>query len=92
MQQVFESQPLYIMPKRGLYDRDNRRFERRDDQGNTAFRDEVTGTRGRLDVAQRMAQGFPDTRLVIAHMGRYLAKDAALVDQFSVSRTVAARR
>ena len=37
---------------------------------------------GRLDVAQRMAQGFPDTRLVIAHMGRYLAKDAALIDQF----------
>jgi predicted TIM-barrel fold metal-dependent hydrolase len=37
---------------------------------------------GRLDVAQRLAQAFPDTRLVIAHMGRYLAKDAALVDQF----------
>ena len=29
-----------------------------------------------------MVHGFPDTRLVIAHMGRYLAKDAALVDQF----------
>ena len=29
-----------------------------------------------------MVHGFPDTRLVIAHMGRYLAKDAALLDQF----------
>ena len=38
---------------------------------------------GRLDVARRMAQGFPDTRLVIAHMGRYLAKDASLLDQFT---------
>ena len=40
VQHVFSSQPLWEFPKVGLYDRDNRRFEKRDDQGNTMFRDD----------------------------------------------------
>ncbi|MCS7238260.1 MAG: amidohydrolase [Thermoguttaceae bacterium] len=37
---------------------------------------------GNVGVARRMAESFPDTRLIVAHMGRYLARDEKLVDQF----------
>lgn len=37
---------------------------------------------GRFDAAQRMARDFPDTKLLIAHLGRYLSDDAPLVDRF----------
>jgi len=37
---------------------------------------------GRLDAARRMAEGFPETKLIIAHLGRYLATDAKLLDRF----------
>jgi len=37
---------------------------------------------GNVAAAGRIAQSFPDTLLIIAHMGRYLCTDAALVDAF----------
>ncbi len=37
---------------------------------------------GNLPAAQRMAQAFPRTKLIIAHMGRFLATEKGLVDQF----------
>jgi predicted TIM-barrel fold metal-dependent hydrolase len=37
---------------------------------------------GNLTAAQRMARQFPQTKLIIAHMGRYLTTDKALIDQF----------
>lgn len=37
---------------------------------------------GNLAAARRMAEGFPKTVLIFAHMGRYLSTDKGLVDQF----------
>jgi len=37
---------------------------------------------GRYDTAERMARTFPDTTLIYAHMGRYLCRDARLIDRF----------
>lgn len=37
---------------------------------------------GNLPAAKRMAQAFPQTKLIIAHLGRYLATDKQLIDQF----------
>jgi predicted TIM-barrel fold metal-dependent hydrolase len=37
---------------------------------------------GRHEAAERMARGFPETRLIIAHMGRYLTTDKTLIDRF----------
>ena len=37
---------------------------------------------GDLDSATRMVKGFPETTFIIAHMGRYLAKDEKLLDSF----------
>lgn len=40
VQRVFEHTNIYVWPLTGLQDRDGRRYERRDDQGNNAFRDD----------------------------------------------------
>jgi predicted TIM-barrel fold metal-dependent hydrolase len=37
---------------------------------------------GNYAAARRMAEGFRETKLIIAHMGRYLSTDKKLVDQF----------
>lgn len=37
---------------------------------------------GDLEAATRMAGSFPDTTLIIAHMGRFLSKDRKLLDSF----------
>ncbi len=37
---------------------------------------------GNHPAAQRMARAFPNTKLIIAHMGRFLTTDKALIDQF----------
>jgi len=37
---------------------------------------------GNYATAKRMAEGFPETKLIIAHMGRYLSTDKKLIDQF----------
>jgi len=37
---------------------------------------------GNYPVARRMAQSFPKTKLIVAHMGRFLSKDKELLDQF----------
>jgi len=37
---------------------------------------------GKYDAAKRMAEKFPDTFLIIAHMGRYLCTDKKLVETF----------
>lgn len=37
---------------------------------------------GQFDVVQRMVQNFPETKLVIAHMGKYLSKDPTLLNRF----------
>jgi hypothetical protein len=37
---------------------------------------------GKYDAARRMAQAFPETKLIIAHLGKYLTTDAGLIDQF----------
>ena len=35
---------------------------------------------GRLNEVERIANAFPETRILVAHMGRYLCEDAALLD------------
>lgn len=37
---------------------------------------------GRLDAAERMARAFPGTKLIFAHMGRFLCRDRKLIDEF----------
>ncbi len=37
---------------------------------------------GHLAAARRMARSFPQTTIIIAHMGRYLSRDPKLIDQF----------
>lgn len=37
---------------------------------------------GQLAAAERMARAFPETKLIFAHMGRYLCTDRKLIDQF----------
>jgi predicted TIM-barrel fold metal-dependent hydrolase len=37
---------------------------------------------GNYAAAKRMAQGFPGTKLIVAHMGRYLSTDRKLIEQF----------
>lgn len=37
---------------------------------------------GNYAAARRMAQAFPGTKLIVAHMGRYLSTDKKLIDQF----------
>ncbi len=37
---------------------------------------------GRHADAQRIVQAFPETTIIIAHMGRYLCTDSRLIDQF----------
>ena len=37
---------------------------------------------GRYADAQRIVQAFPGTKVIIAHMGRYLCTDSRLIDQF----------
>jgi len=37
---------------------------------------------GNYAAAKRMAQGFPGTKLIVAHMGRYLCRDKKLLDRF----------
>jgi predicted TIM-barrel fold metal-dependent hydrolase len=37
---------------------------------------------GNLTAVERMAQTFPGTRLIVAHMGRYLSSDKKLIDRF----------
>lgn len=37
---------------------------------------------GRYADAQRMLEAFPETTIIIAHMGRYLCADGRLIDQF----------
>lgn len=37
---------------------------------------------GNLEVAERLARDFPETKLIIAHFGRYLSTDAHQIEQF----------
>ena len=37
---------------------------------------------GNYAVARRMAEGFPQTRLIVAHMGKYLSTDKGQIDRF----------
>lgn len=37
---------------------------------------------GRVDAVKRMAETFPRTKIIIAHLGRYLCRDEALIDRF----------
>jgi len=37
---------------------------------------------GDARAAEKLARGFPNTRLIVAHMGRYLCTDARLIDRF----------
>jgi predicted TIM-barrel fold metal-dependent hydrolase len=37
---------------------------------------------GRYDVVERMAENFPATKIIVAHLGKYLCKDEALIDKF----------
>lgn len=37
---------------------------------------------GNVSAARRIAQSFPQTTVIYAHMGRYLSRDEKLVDQF----------
>jgi predicted TIM-barrel fold metal-dependent hydrolase len=37
---------------------------------------------GRHEAMERMAESFPTTGLIIAHMGRYLCRDEGLIDRF----------
>ena len=37
---------------------------------------------GRHDAIERMAKAFPDTKIIVAHMGRYLCTEAPLIDCF----------
>lgn len=37
---------------------------------------------GNLAVAERMARTFPETKIIIAHLGRYLCTDKKLIDRF----------
>lgn len=36
---------------------------------------------GRLNELERMAKKFPQTKLIVAHLGRYLCQDEALIDR-----------
>ncbi len=37
---------------------------------------------GNARAAERLAHGFPDTPFILAHLGRYLCTDEALIDRF----------
>ena len=37
---------------------------------------------GRYDAVQRMAEKFPETNLIVAHLGRYLCEEEPLMDRF----------
>ncbi len=37
---------------------------------------------GDFASTERIARGFPDTKLIVAHFGKYLCSDAALIDRF----------
>ena len=37
---------------------------------------------GRYEAMERMAASFPETKLIVAHLGRYLCRDEALIDRF----------
>lgn len=37
---------------------------------------------GQYNAIQRMAETFPETNLIVAHLGRYLCKDESLMDRF----------
>jgi len=37
---------------------------------------------GNYDAAERMAENFPQTKLILAHLGRYLCTDEELIDRF----------
>jgi len=37
---------------------------------------------GRTEAVQRMAEKFPETNLIVAHLGKYLCKDECLIDRF----------
>jgi len=37
---------------------------------------------GRHDPIQRMARKFTDTKIIVAHLGRYLCQDESLIDRF----------
>lgn len=37
---------------------------------------------GRHDIIQRMAENFPGTRIIVAHLGKFLCEDETLIDRF----------
>lgn len=37
---------------------------------------------GRDDVIERMTKAFPEAKIIVAHMGKYLCKDETLMDKF----------
>jgi len=37
---------------------------------------------GRYNLIERMARKFPETKIIVAHLGKYLCKDGALIDRF----------
>ena len=39
---------------------------------------------GRYDVIEKMAENFPATKIIVAHLGKYLCKNEELIDRFIV--------
>jgi len=37
---------------------------------------------GRDDVVEKMAADFPETKIIVAHLGKYLCKDETVIDSF----------
>ena len=37
---------------------------------------------GRYDIVERMTEKFPETKIIVAHLGKYLCKDETLIDRF----------
>lgn len=37
---------------------------------------------GRYSLIEEMARAFPETKIIVAHFGKYLCKDEALIDRF----------
>jgi hypothetical protein len=37
---------------------------------------------GRYDLIEEMARAFPETKIIVAHLGKYLCRDEALIDRF----------
>ncbi len=38
--------------------------------------------KGRYDIIEEMARMFPETKIIVAHLGKYLCRDGTLMDRF----------